>query len=671
MPGARISPRPLVFDIETDGLLHELTRLHLLVIKDLADDSIKMYRRNHVEDTIEDGLRRLMKESEAGRLVAGHNVIKFDIPAIQKVYPWWHVPYAQVRDTLVMARVIYTDLWDNDRKLKEQGKLPGNMMGRYSLAAFGFRMGVLKGDYSGSWDEWNQEMEDYCYQDGHVTGALWDKLESKNWDQRSIELEHKVAFIVARQERHGFLFDHEAAGKLYATLVKERIRITAAIKETMGSRFLIDGKLAPIPGTGYRGTIPSISRSVQQEHLGPDPNKPIFKGRGGAKALVGYKLRTFDYVEGAPYTPVKLTPFNPSSRPHIALWLRRKYGWEPTEYTDDGNAKVDDEVLSGLPFPEAKLLKDHLLIEKRIGQLAEGNEAWMRRVGPDGRLHGEVITNGAVTGRMTHSRPNMAQVPSDKSLYGPECRALFCVPPGRLLVGCDADALELRDLAGFMARYDGGAYIRTVLEGDKSKGTDMHSVNARALGLDPKKAYHDGLSGRDIAKTWFYAFIYGAGDEKLGYILTGRKGGAAKPRGRKSKQSFMEGLPALGQLVKAVQQKVKEKGHLVGLDGRILKIRSAHAALNTLLQSAGAVQMKKALVILDEALQSEYGLRPGIDYEFTANVHDEWQIEVVEEHAHLVGTAAAASIRTAGEVLGFRCPLAGNYEVGRNWAETH
>jgi DNA polymerase I len=665
------NPRPLIFDIETNGLLDELDRVHLLVIKDMADGSIQMYRRNDVEDTIEVGLRRLMEATQAGRLIAGHNVIKFDIPAIKKVYPWWHVKESRVRDTLVLSRLMFPDLWDNDQKLRKQGKLPGHLMGRYSLEAFGYRLGNFKGDYSGKWNEWNQEMEDYCYQDGHVTGDLWDKLESKEWDPRSVLLETKVAFILARQERHGFLFDPDGAAKLYSTLVKERLRLTESINAAMGPRYLTDGKLESIPGTPYRGHLVTKSRSVQQENLGPNPKAPIYKGRGSAKYVAGYKLHTFDYTEGAPYTPIKHTPFNSSSRQHIALWFKRKYGWEPDEFTPDGAPKVDDEVLNRLPFPEARKLRDYLLVEKRIGQLAEGNEAWMRRVGDDGRLHGSVITNGAVTGRMTHSKPNMGQVPSSKALYGPECRALFCVPRGKVLVGCDADALELRDLAGFMARYDNGEYIRTVLEGDKSRGTDMHSVNARALGLDPKKVYRDGETGRDIAKTWFYAFIYGAGDEKLGYIILNRKGDEARKAGAKSKKSFMKSLPALGELVKAVRHKVKTVGHLVGLDGRLLKIRSPHAALNTLLQSAGAVQMKMALVILDEALQQDHGLVPGKDYEFVANVHDEWQMEVTEGLEKLAGEAAADSIRRSGEFFGFRCPLAGNYEVGRNWAETH
>jgi DNA polymerase I-like protein with 3'-5' exonuclease and polymerase domains len=264
----------------------------------------------------------------------------------------------------------------------------------------------------------------------------------------------------------------------------------------------------------------------------------------------------------------------------------------------------------------------------------------------------------------------MAQVPAGYSPYGHECRSLFIVPEGKVLIGADAAALELRDLAGYMARYDAGAYVTTVLNGIKAEGTDIHSVNARALGLDPLKEYFDGETGRDIAKTWFYAFIYGAGDEKLGQITTRQKGNKARMAGKSSRSKFMKGLPALAALAEKVRQTVKEKGFLRGLDGRLLTVRSQHAALNTLLQSAGAIQMKRALVILDRTLQA-MGFVPGIHYEFVANVHDEWQIEADQELGETIGKAAVAAIRQAGESFGFRCPLDGEFRIGRNWSETH
>jgi DNA polymerase-1 len=331
---------------------------------------------------------------------------------------------------------------------------------------------------------------------------------------------------------------------------------------------------------------------------------------------------------------------------------------------------VNEEGLKTIVHPEAKSLIRFLMVEKRLGQLAEGKEALLKHVRA-GKIHGSVNTMGAVTGRMTHSSPNISQTPACYSPYGTEFRALFSAIHGWVLVGCDADALELRDLAHFMALYDGGAYTRTVLEGDKKKGTDMHSVNARALGLDPTKALREVLTGRDVAKTWFYAFIYGAGDEKLGMIITGvRNPKKNRTIGKAARASFMKNLPAMGKLINAVKATAKKNGFLKGLDGRRLHCRSEHAALNTLLQSAGAVAMKKALVILDANLQAA-GLKPGVDYEFVANAHDEWQIECRPEVAEQIGGLAVGAIRSAGEHFGFRCPLDGQFKVGRTWADTH
>jgi DNA polymerase-1 len=366
---------------------------------------------------------------------------------------------------------------------------------------------------------------------------------------------------------------------------------------------------------------------------------------------------------------VKLTEFNPGSRDHIATWLQRGFGWEPMEFTKDGKPKCDETTLNDLPWPEAKVLVQYLTVAKRLGQLYEGDESWFKHE-HNGRIHGGVNTNGAVTGRMTHAGPNMAQVPACSALYGKECRALFTASPGMVLVGIDADALELRDLAGYMAKFDGGEYIRTVLEGKKEDGTDMHSVNCRALGMQPKEKQWDGRPGREVAKTWFYAFIYGAGDEKLGFIRTGQKGPEAVRAGKKARKAFLTGLPALGKLVEQVKKVSQERGYLLGLDGRRLNVRGQHSALNTLLQSAGAVQMKIALTILDRDLQAA-GLVPGVDYEFVANVHDEWQIECKPELGEKIGELGKAAIRKAGEQLGFRCPLDGAYSVGRTWADTH
>lgn len=628
-----------IFDIETNGLLHEADRVHVLAIRQVGSGTVGVYRGSDVEN----GVRRMKHLADSGALLIGHNAIKFDHPMLTKLYPDIKIPIDSVRDTMVISRVLYPDLWDRDKKLKLRGVLAGNLMNSHSLKAWGIRLGLHKGDYTGGWESWNQEMEDYCVQDTAVTEKLWTVMTTSKLypqDGRAIDIEHQVAIILARQERYGFLFDHAKAVSLYATLGKKREELRLKLHEVF-------------PPWWHQGAIATPTRDVNYR------KNPLQAGT----------------CAGAVWQKTTLVQFNPSSRAHIALKLKERYGWKPTQFTEGGEAQIDESILKGMVFPEARLLEEYFLIEKRIGQVAEGDHGWLKKVGSDGRMHGSVNPNGAVTCRMSHSHPNMGQVPASYSPYGKECRECFTVPPNRKLVGCDADALELRDLAGYMAKYDGGAYIKTVLEGDKSKGTDMHSVNARVIGLDPKALVIGKETGRDIAKRWFYAFIYGAGNEALGQIISGKSSGVWRKQntaeGKRTREKFMANLPALVKLISSVQASAKKRGgYIKGLDGRFIAVRSDHAALNTLLQSAGAIQMKWALAILDQQLQ-EKGYVPSIDYEFVANVHDEWQLECRPEIADDVGKTAASAIALAGTALGFRCPLAGNYVVGNNWAETH
>ncbi len=611
---------PIVFDIETNGLLDTLDTIHCiswqLVTDDGTPDGPVYSCNNHGtgQYTIEEGVEILARADR----VIGHNIAGFDIPAIAKVFPGFKVK--AYFDTLLMSTLIYPDLKDRDFKArKKQGanpKLPGKLIGRHSLEAWGYRLDRWKGDYAAQmeargldpWAEWNQEMDDYCDQDVAVTQELFKLLMSKGLPEEAIELEQAVAPILARQHRYGYLFDQEKARELEQVLVSRRTVLEAELRKVIPPWKVVKRKFVP---------------------------KRDDKRRG--------------YVKGVEVTTYKDVVFNPASRAHIADRLKAMYGWEPQEFTEKGQPKIDEEVLGDLKYPIIPLLLEHFIVNKRLGQLAEGDEAWLKAIKKDGRIHGSVNQNAAVTGRMTHSKPNIAQVPKVGVPYGAECRALFCVPTGKLLVGADASGLELRCLAHFMAKHDGGEYAKVILEGD------IHSVNQAAAGLPT----------RDNAKTFIYAFLYGAGDAKLGSIV-----GKGRMAGAKLRAKFLAGLPALEKLVSGVKKRAKQKGYLIGLDGRKLHIRSDHAALNTLLQSAGALVMKKALHILDTMLQ-EAGLVPGIDYEFVANIHDEFQIEVSEQHAEFVGKSATESIRKAGEYFGFRCPLAGEYKVGKNWRETH
>ncbi|MDX0194046.1 DNA polymerase [Sinorhizobium meliloti] len=646
-----------------------MTTIHSLVVKDVNTGEVGSFADQPGYPPIRAGLDWLMEAD----FIAGHNIVDFDIPAIQKLHPWFQ-PKAVVRDTIVMSRLMWADMKDADfRQEKRKGKgrwIDQKLFGRHSLESWGQRLGVWKGDYGKDreaegkklglkgqdltrfvWGTWSKSMQDYCVQDVEVTEQVWQKVNSKGFSEESIQLEHCVRRIISRQERYGFAFDERAAVELLGILSQAKADAERELLQTFKPWYRNLGRKEP-----------TVDRRVAQKHLKPTGIERYKKDGRPKLDKDGNTIPVYpkaEFTTDAPYTEIKLVPFNPGSRLDIADRLKRLFGWKPLEFTSDGHPKVDEEILSSLPYPEAQLLTKYLMIQKRLGQLADGKEAWLKHV-KNGRIHGQVNTNGAVTGRMTHSKPNMAQVPSGGAPYGHECRTLFVASPGKKLVGCDADALELRDLAGYMARYDGGAYIATVLEGKKELGTDMHTMNAKALGCD-----------RDTAKTWFYAFIYGSGDFNLGCIL-GVKGTKQQitNAGKTSRAKFLKALPALNKLVSAVKAKCKTQGWIKGLDGRVLNVRSEHSALNTLLQSAGAIQMKRALVILDNQLQ-EIGLIPGVHYEFVGNIHDEWQIEVDEDKATLVGKTAANAIRLAGEYYQFRCPLAGNYDVGNNWNETH
>jgi DNA polymerase I-like protein with 3'-5' exonuclease and polymerase domains len=310
---------------------------------------------------------------------------------------------------------------------------------------------------------------------------------------------------------------------------------------------------------------------------------------------------------------------------------------------------VDEEVLATLEYPEAKVLSEYFLLEKRIGQLSEGSQGWLKTE-RNGYLHGSINTNGAVTGRCTHSKPNLAQVPAVRSPYGKECRSLYRVQPGFRMVGADLSGLELRALAHFMHRWDSGEYGDVVLNGD------VHTMNQKAADLPT----------RDNAKTFIYGFLYGAGDEKIGSII-----GKGRDAGKAIKQKFLKGLPALKKLKDAVGEASK-RGYLKGIDGRHLHVRSAHSALNLLLQSAGALASKRWLIeCIHEA--NRRGLKYGWDGDYTllGYIHDELQWAVREDLAEEFGKFVVECARRAGDYFNFKCPLDAEYKIGSNWYETH
>ena len=343
------------------------------------------------------------------------------------------------------------------------------------------------------------------------------------------------------------------------------------------------------------------------------------------------------YVKGVPFTKVKYKEFNLGSRQQIAERLVM-LGWKPKKKTEKGHIIVDEKVLSEIKnIPEAKLINKFLMLQKRIAQVS----SWIEAVREDGRVHGKVITNGTITGRMSHQSPNMAQVPAVYSPYGKECRGLWIVEKGYKLVGVDASGLELRMLAHYMNDKD---YTNEVINGD------IHTSNQVAA----------GLGSRDEAKTFIYAFIYGAGNKKIGTII-----GGTERDGERVKEKFLRATPSLRRLREKVER-VAQRRWVRGLDQRKIIIRHPHAALNTLLQGAGACVMKKALTILQEYVNIKQ-----IKAFPVVNVHDEFQYEVQEDRADEFGRLAVQSIIDAGQQLNVRCQLNGEYKIGNNWSETH
>lgn len=573
--------REVILDIEANGL--KPTKVWVVVVKDVNTKEVSILR-NPTHETLREFLGGVTH-------IIGHNIIAYDVRVLNQLLGF-DSSTVRLTDTLVLSRLFNPSL-----------------EGGHSLREWGIRLKLHKGDYD-DWSQLTEEMVDYCVQDVEVTYATYNYLTDKlkPFGDQSIELEHKVQEIIAGQIENGWLLDQKQAMDLLGTLYEKKIELESTVRDTF----------KPLP-VFVKEIIPKYKKDGSLSNVG-------LKFLGDCFDIVGGQFSRIDYPE-----------FNLGSRQQIGKYLQW-FGWKPQEFTENGQPIVDEKVLSSVKdIPEAQLIGEYLLVQKRIAQV----ESWMDAVEEDGRVHGYVNAIGAVTGRMTHSSPNMAQVPAGYSPYGAECRSCWIVPKGYKLVGCDASGLELRMLAHYM---NDAAYTKEILHGD------IHTANQTAA----------GLATRDQAKTFIYAFLYGAGDAKIGTIT----GGSARA-GRRLKDKFLENTPALASLRDRVGT-AANRGYLTGLDGRRLWVRSPHAALNTLLQSAGAVVMKKALTILDE-----YAKIYNIQYKFVGNIHDEIQAEVREDQAQQFGWLAVECIKAAGVKLNLRCPLDGDFKIGESWAQTH
>ena len=571
----------LIFDIETDDL--DATKVWCIVAKELDGKSYR-FTPNEIEDGI-----KLLQDADT---LIGHNIIGFDLPVLGNLYNFKYK--GKIIDTLVMSRLY--------NPVRENG---------HSLKTWGYRLGIPKQEQP-EFESYTPAMLNYCEQDVILNEAVYKYLldEGTGFSKQSFDLEQKTASIMREQEKTGFYFDSKQAMTLLAELNQNKADVEDEVQKTFKPKWVEDKMV--LPYTNKNGELSKRGLTDDEyENILISGNREPFMRR-------------------------KLVDFNLGSRKQIGEYLI-DFGWQPEKFTPTGQPIVDEGTLKKIThIKEAKLIADYLLYQKRIAQVS----SWIDEL-KDDRVHGRVIPNGTITGRMTHRNPNMAQVPNLGSPYGKECRACWTVPEGYKLVGIDASGLELRMLAHYMNDAD---YIEEVVNGD------IHSTNQELA----------GLKTRDQAKTFIYALVYGAGDFKIGKIINGdiKKGKALRER-------FFRNLPALKKLRDRVQQ-ASNRGFLKGIDGRKIYVRSPHASLNTLLQGCGAIVMKQAMVNLQELIKLNT-----VDAQFVANIHDEWQLQVKESQADYIGRLGVESIEKVTEQFNMRCDLTGQYKIGGNWSETH
>jgi len=603
------------FDIEADELLAKVTKIHSLVIKNAWTGELLFSGSSDADPTRPNYREGFAVLDEADILLA-HNGIGYDYPVLEKLDGW--KPRKEAKwDSETLAEHRFTDQKDRDFGLFRKGKLPGNLIGSHSLKAWGYRLGYHKIEYEGGWEEWNEEMQTYCEGDVGVLCHLWRYIYSVGFVESAARMEMRLAEYLHHQQINGFPFDVKKAQQLSIELEQELEPVAKALRDSFGRL------------------------TVQRNGKNLIPKRTMNRKDG----LI---------TKGAEYCKIKVVDFNPGSDQHVIAALNRKYGWEPTVFTEKGNPKFDEPIIKTLEFPEREPLLEWAKIKKIKSMLEGGKTSWMKMVGADGHIHGRVKQSGTITHRATHSSPNMSQVPSASKdpKYGSRCRSLFGPPSGWGQVGIDISGLENVMLAHYAARFDGGEFARYVEEGD------THTAGMKAGGFTDK---------RDIFKTWWYAFIYGAGDPKLGKIL-----GGDEKTGRRSRAKFQAGMKGIGKLINDLQR-IAKKGWFRLLDRRMVSCRSAHSALNTLLQGSGSVFVKYWIVALYEELLEKFG-PPGWDGRWSplSWSHDETQIasrdaEVTDFLVH----RGVELIALTGEQFNLRCPITGEAKVGQSWAETH
>lgn len=620
--------RTVILDIETESLTPSV--IWVAVAKDAETGDVFTFRRPDLNP------EALVEFANECRLLVGHNIIGFDYPTLSRLVRGF--PKVPVLDTLVVSRLLDFDI-----------------LGGHSLEAWGHRLGCQKIDFH-DYSQLTEEMVEYCIQDVHVTHKLYDRfkryIDSDRWIP-SIALEHFIAGVTHQIHVDGFYLDLDTARELRYSINKEVLQLDANLATAFPPK-------------------PKLVREIT-----PRLTKHGTLNRNDFRWVEDGDLSCFN---GGPFSLIEYVEFNPGSPVQIVERLNEA-GWKPTEKTkghlqairekdQEKLAKfrtsgwtVSEVNLQTLPdtAPEAaKGLAKRIMYASRVRTLDE----WIKHTDPvDSRVHGRINHIGAWSGRCSHDKPNTGNIPRDDAVFGKEMRSLWGVDTG-YLVGVDAESIQLRVLAHYI---NDPRFTAALCEGDKEAGTDPHSLNKEALG--------EVCKSRNVAKTFIYAFLLGAGIGKLADVLE-----CSIPQAKAANERFISFYPGLKLLRERVIPADAARGYFEGFDKRLVKIRGddvdtrKHYALAGYLQNGEAVVMKTAKSIWIPRLRKE-----NVPFKLVNFVHDEWQTQVPDEATgEYVGDVQMDSIRIAGERLNLRCPMAGSVlsahghrAIGKTWYDTH
>ena len=584
-----------VLDIETDGL--QPTLVWVMCVQNIGTGE-KADLIGH------EAIKEWFKCRAPSEFFVGHNALSYDIYHLIRLLGI-DISYDRVVDTLVLSYLYYPHL-------------PGG----HSLESWGERFKFPKGVFN-DWSRYSADMLHYCRQDVAITArvfcALNERMRQRGFSELSCWIEHKARLVIDKQERAGFCFDVQAALKLYEKLRGIEKDLEGPIHE------LFPPRLVPVNSYNYRTKADGTPYASYERHLCKYP-KVEFNGDG---TYTCYDWQVFNIG-------------SPAQRAERLLGL----GWKPTKFTPTGQPKVDEESLVDFARsskrPEVQAIAEWLVANGRANMV----NTWLNAVRSDGRIHGKVFSCGASTRRMRHTTPNTANIPGNEAAFGSECRSLWRATPGRILVGYDASALEMRMF---------GHYLGNKEAADLYIYGDPHTANTEALTESLGYQF-----SRKPVKTDFYAFLYGASNKKLGSHY-----GKSAQFGKKIRETLINNTPGLEKLAKRIEREA-ETGWIKTIDGGYVRVNSTHAALNSKLQSAGGIAMKLAAVLLDMEID-----RLNLDAFKVGDIHDEAQWDCAPDVAERVGQLALECLRKAGEMLNLSVPLDGEFKSGSNWSETH